>query len=218
MPKEPAKPPVAGRPQRSTPEPLRNLRSLRVAVVHPRDADGDAVLQQLQRIGCQVQAFWPPPSELPERTDVVFCAVRPDLIAVDFDWARLERPPAVVAIVNYENPTIVDAMLRCGARAVITSPVRSAGILSTLVLAHRLSEEHAEQRRRIARLEQKLSSANQVSDAKLILMRTRGVSDTEAYRLLREQAMSRRVPVEEIARAIIQANEILSFERGPGSE
>ena len=42
-------------------------------------------------------------------------------------------------------------------------------------------------------------------------MRTRQVSDSEAYRVIREQAMSNRVPTEEIARAIIHADGILSF-------
>ena len=74
---------------------------------------------------------------------------------------------------------------------------------------------HAEQRelrRRATRLEQKLVSANQISEAKAILVRTRHVSDSEAYRVIREQAMSKRVATEEIARAIINANGILSFQ------
>ena len=43
-------------------------------------------------------------------------------------------------------------------------------------------------------------------------MRTRKVSDSEAYRVIREQAMSKRVATEEIARAIIHADGILSFQ------
>jgi AmiR/NasT family two-component response regulator len=42
-------------------------------------------------------------------------------------------------------------------------------------------------------------------------MRTRSVSDADAYRIIREQAMSKRVASEEIARAIIHADGILSF-------
>ena len=45
---------------RVTPALLKDLRMLRVAVFHPDDADGAQLVQQLQRIGCQVQAFWPP--------------------------------------------------------------------------------------------------------------------------------------------------------------
>lgn len=52
---------------------------------------------------------------------------------------------------------------------------------------------------------------NQISEAKSIIMRTRSVSDAEAYRILREQAMSKRIAIEEIARSIINANAILAL-------
>ena len=68
-------------------------------------------------------------------------------------------------------------------------------------------------RRRIDRLQQKLQSANDVSQAKAILVRTRNVSDEEAYRIIREQAMSKRVATEDIARSTIQADGVLSYVR-----
>ena len=206
---------VAGRPQRSTPNLLRDLRNSRVVVFHPKDPDGEMLAQQLQRIGCQVITMWPPLAELPDTVDVVFCAVRPDHAAVRCAWMNAEPSLPVIAIVNYENPTIVDAALRMGALAVLVSPLRSAGILSSLAMAKHLHAEQREARRRVARLGQKLLSANQISEAKAILVRTRNVSDEEAYRIIREQAMSKRTPTEEIARAIIHADGILSFAPRP---
>lgn len=202
---------VAGRVQHSTPDLLRNLRNTRVMVFHPKDSDGEMLAQQLQRIGCQVLTMWPPLPELPDTVDVVFCAVRPDHAAVKCVWMGGEPSIPVIAIINYENPTVVDAALRMGAQAVLVSPVRSAGILSSLAMAKHAHAELRELRRRAVRLEQKLVAANQISEAKAILVRTRKVSDSEAYRVIREQAMSKRVPTEEIARAIIHADGILSF-------
>ena len=75
---------------------------------------------------------------------------------------------------------------------------------------HAHAELH-ELRRRVGRLEQKLLCANQISEAKAILVRTRNISDEEAYRVIREQAMSKRIATEDIARAIIHADGILSF-------
>ena len=69
-----------------TPTQLKNLRMLRVAVCHLDDADGQQMTQQLRRAGCHVQAFWPPLPLLPELTDVVFLAVRPDSIDMNFEW------------------------------------------------------------------------------------------------------------------------------------
>jgi len=54
-------------------------------------------------------------------------------------------------------------------------------------------------------------STSQISEDKSILIRTRNICDSEAYRVIQEQAMSKRVPTDEIARAIIHADGILSF-------
>ena len=211
MPEGPGKLGVAGRIQRSTPFLLRNLRNLRVLVFHPKDIDGEMLTQQLQRIGCQVMTMWPPPPELPDAVDVVYCAVRPDHSAVRCAWMGEEPPTPLIAVINYESPTIIDAAMRMGALAMLTSPLRSTGILSSLAMSQHTHVELRELRHRIVRLQQKLLSANQISQAKAILVRTRAIDDAEAYRIIREQAMSKRVATEEIARAIINADGILSF-------
>jgi AmiR/NasT family two-component response regulator len=207
---------IDGRPRVARPAPpaLRDLRSLKVAVFHPDDLDGRQLTQQLQRIGCQVQAFWPPLPTLPDGFDVVFLAVRPDSIDFGNEWARGDDVPPIIAIVTYENPTIVEAVLHFGAKAVLPSPVRTFGLLSTLVVTRQLDIERKEQAKRLRKLEAKLLGVRRISEAKEILMRTRGVSESRAYDLIREQAMSKRVTTEEIAGAIVNANEILSLGSG----
>lgn len=200
--------PRAGRP---TPSPLRDLRSLKVAVFHPDDADGMQLTQQLQRIGCQVQAFWPPMPVLPAGLDVVFLAVRPDSIDFGYEWARGDECPTVIAVLTYENPTIVEAALHLGATAVLPSPVRSFGLLSTLVVARQADLANKAQTKRVRKLEAKMLGFRRIAEAKEILIRTRQVSESEAYDLIRDQAMSKRVTTEEIAAAIINANEILAM-------
>lgn len=196
---------------RSTPELLKDLRSLRVAVFHPRDNDGEQLIRQLQRIGCQVQAFWPLPGELNEAFDVAFLAVNPETIVLDLPWIKSEDAPIRVAVVNYENPTIVDGMLRLGASAVIATPIRSFGVLSTLILARQLAGDLRQERKRVAKLESKLQSIRKITDAKSVLMNSRKISEEDAYAVIRDQAMVKRVTIEEIATAIVNANEILSM-------
>lgn len=192
---------------------LKNLRLLRVAVCHPDDADGQQLTQQLRRIGCHVQAFWPPLPQLPELTDVVFLAVRPDSNDMNFEWFNADEGPTIIAVVNYENPTIVEIVLRIGAKATLPSPVRSFGLLSVLVVARQVHADLKTQRRQLRKLSGKVQGVRRIEEAKGILMRTRGVSETKAYDLLRDQAMSKRVSVEEIAQTIVNANEILSLGR-----
>ncbi|MFS8978897.1 ANTAR domain-containing protein [Cupriavidus necator] len=196
---------------RATPTLLKDLRSLRVLVFHPDDSDGKLLTQQLQRIGCQVQSFWPPLPALPEGVDVIFLAVRPESIEAGYDWLKGEDVPAIITVVTYENPTIVESVLRIGSRAVLPSPVRSFGLLSALVVARQVDGALKERARKVRKLESKLQGVRSIAEAKSILMRTHGITDVAAYEMIREQAMSKRVTTEEIAAAIVNASEILSL-------
>lgn len=204
---------VAGRLQTATPDLLRKLRKARVMVFHPKDGDGELLVQQLERIGCQVVSIWPPLDQLPDTVDLLICAVRPDFAATQCSWMSEDPALPIIAMISYENPTILDAVLRIGARSVLVSPLRSAGVLAALAMAKHAHEQVRDARQRTQRLEQKLRSVNQIAQAKAVLVRTRGTSDEEAYRIIREQAMSKRTTIEEIARAIIHADGILSFSR-----
>lgn len=202
-------------PLRATPQQLKELRTLTVAVIHPDDADGKQLTQQLQRIGCRVQAFWPPAQSVGKDVDVVFVAVRPDILNLNMDWAHAEDAPTVIAVVNYENPTIVEVVLGLQAKAVLPSPVRSFGLLSTLVLARESHKVARTLARRLKKVEAKLLGVRHIADAKAILMKTHQVSETEAYDLIRDQAMTKRTTTEEVAMAIVEAHELLSLAVSP---
>lgn len=192
-----------------TPRMLRELRSLRVLLIHPDDQDGQELSAQLQRIGCQIKASWPPQERLPEEVDLIFFAMRPEVMSTELPWLKREDLPPIIAVVNYENPTIIEAVLRLDATTVVTSPVKSFGLLTAVVLARHLVQERQEQRRYIAKLEQRLNGLRKIAKAKAILMNTRGLSEEDAYKVIRDQAMSKRVTTEEIADAVINANDIL---------
>src|SRR6185369_12545361 len=194
-----------------TPRLLRELRSLSVVVFHPEDQDGQELIGQLQRIGCQVKAFWPPLDKLPDAVDLVFLAVRPEVLSIDLPWLRREASPPVIAVVTYENPVLVEAVLALDAYGVIASPVKSFGLLTTMVVAINQAQRGREREKMLVRAEQRLASQRKIAKAKAILMHSRGISDDDAYNLIRSRAMSRRVTTEEIADAVIQANEILGI-------
>jgi AmiR/NasT family two-component response regulator len=196
---------------RATPQQLKELRTLTVAVIHPDDSDGQQLTQQLQRIGCKVHAYWPPVQAINENIDVVFLAVRPETPNLSMEWVRDQDAPTIIAVVNYENPTIVEAVLNLGAKAVLPSPVRSFGLLSVLVLARESHKVNRSLAKRLNKLETKLLALRHVSDAKTVLMKAHNISENEAYDLIREQAMSKRTTTEEVAMAIVQAHELISM-------
>ena len=196
---------------RISPQVLKDLRSLKICIFHPHDQDGESLTKQIERIGCQTQAFWPPLMEPPPGTDVVFYAINPDVIKHPFAWCKEDNAPPVVAVLAYENPTIIETVLRIGAKAVIGSPIRSLGILSALVLVREIATDMKKLRRRVTRLEEKLGAVRVIGNAQEILCQQRRISKEEAYHIIREQAMCKRVTAEEIASAIVQAHEVLSF-------
>jgi AmiR/NasT family two-component response regulator len=200
---------------RATSQQLKELRTLNVAVVHPDDSDGRELMQQLQRIGCKVKAFWPPVQSIGIEVDVAFIAVRPDILTLSMEWIKGEKAPTVIAVVNYENPTIVDVVLSLDAKAVLPSPVRSFGLLSTLVLARETHKITLALTRRIKKVEAKLFGVRSLGEAKAILIKTHQVSETEAYDLIRNQAMTKRTTIEAVSTSIVEAHELLSLSIAP---
>jgi AmiR/NasT family two-component response regulator len=190
----------------------RDLHSLKVAVVHPHDQDGEALLAQLQRIGCEVEVFWPRLERLPPGTGLVLMAVRPETLAISFPWLGADAAPPVIPVLTDENPITIEAVLRLNAFSTIASPVRSTGVLTaiTVVLAQHKASRMRE--RYIERLEQKQANLRMIQHAKRIVMDARKVSEDEAYQLLRSQAMVKREQIETVASAIVKAHETLSFE------
>lgn len=198
-------------PQRATSLHLKELRQLKITVMHPDDADGTLLTQQLMRIGCQIRTVWPPVQQLPSETDIVLFAVRPDHLHLHLSWAHSEDSPALIAVVNYENPTIVSAVLDLKAQAILPSPIRSFGLLSTLVIARKAHKETRQLQQHIAKLQGKLQGQRKLADAKAILMSTHQVTEERAYEMLRMQAMNKRMSIEDVANAIIEACDLLGL-------
>lgn len=191
---------------------LRDLRDLRVQVVHPPDDQGKSLVEHLRRIGCTVEANWPVPDSPAPNADVL-------MLAVDYDHresirklvrALGDQSPALIAIVDYENPTTLQIVLESGALAVTEKPIRPFGLLTTVILARTLWLERQTVQRKIRKLESKLSGIQKLQRAKAILMQSQNLSEDEAHSTIRRQAMTKRLSLEEMATAIINANELLT--------
>lgn len=191
---------------------LRDLRDVAVAVLHPPDADGGVILDQLNRIGCRTEAAWPPPRSLQTAPDLAVVGVDRDAHAAVMRLLRKSAQPApgVIAVVDYENPAMLQLVLELEALAVISKPVRSFGILTNLVIARSQRVKAEEQAARIRRLEARIAGFRSVDKAKKILMDAQGIDEQAAYRTMRAQAMAKRISLEEMALAIINAHSLLS--------
>jgi two-component system, response regulator PdtaR len=187
---------------------IEELRGARVLVIHPRDAEGEALIDQLKRIGCNVHGVWPPPAAIPPDVDTVFQFVESSEETV-FPACSNEHSPTLVAIVDYENPTILKRLLDSNAHGVVNKPIRSFGILSSLVLARSLRGYTRRLEGKVQKLEETLKARRDVDKAVKILVGLKNVSEFEAYELIRQQATQKRLAMADIAASIINAQETL---------
>ena len=187
---------------------IEDLRGARVLVIHPRDAEGDALIDQLKRIGCNVRGVWPPPAAIPHDIDTVFQLIETSEEMI-FPEGTSDHPLTFIAIVDYENPTIVKRLLDSNAHGVVNKPIRSFGILSSLVLARSLRGYTRRLEGKVQKLEETLKARRDVDKAVKILMGLKQVGEVEAYELIRAQATQKRVAMADIAISIINAQETL---------
>ncbi|AMS44500.1 ANTAR domain-containing protein (plasmid) [Aminobacter sp. NyZ550] len=192
---------------------LQDLKGLRVQVIHPPDAAGLALVEHLRRIGCSCETTWPLPDAINPSAVVVLVSIEQENRDKILSLFRPVEPsdPALIAVVTYEDPSTLQVVLECGALAVIERPIRPFGLLTNLTIARALWLERQNASKRIRKLERKLAGNNRILRAKNILMETQGLSEQDAYENIRRQAMAKRVPMDDLASAIINAHELLTF-------
>ncbi len=124
---------------------------------------------------------------------------------------KAEKPgPTIIGVIDYENPTMLELLLDIRATGAVSKPVHSFGMLTNLVIARATWRENMEAQTKVARLEKKLTGQKIIAKAKSILMDMHQMSELDAHKMIRDQAMSKRTSIEEMAQAIINANELLS--------
>lgn len=187
---------------------LEDLRQARVLVVHPRDEDAATLVDHLKRLGCEVKAAWPMPATLPRDIDTVFLQVE-SLSADGVTSFLADRNPAIIAIVTYESPIALKAIIDLNAHGVISKPIRPLGVLTQFALARYRWGFEGRLTTKVAKLEDTLKSRRTVDKAVKILAELNQVDDEAAYRMLRDQATAQRQPMVAVAETVIAAQEAL---------
>ena len=185
-----------------------DLRGIEVAVVHPPGPDCNVLVDQLKRIGCRVKSLWPCPVAAPTEALVIFLYVPAEPHAAA-SWSAADCGAAVIALVDYENPTVLKGLLEANAHAVISKPFRPTGVLSTLVLARSVHGYEQRLLNKVNKLEETLRSRRVIERAVKLLAERRGVNDVEAYDHIRRQATNKRVSIVEVASMILNASDVL---------
>ncbi|MGX7706516.1 ANTAR domain-containing response regulator [Methylobacterium sp. Gmos1] len=188
---------------------LDDLRHARALVVHPRDEEGASLVDQLRRLGCEVALAWPPPTALPPDIDTLFIQLD------DGEFRHLlpaieETQPAVVAIVAYESPTSLKAIVDVNAHGVLTKPLRPRGVLTQFALARYRRGYEGRLASKIVRLEETMKGRRSVERAVRLLVDLNRIDEDAAYRLLRDRATAARMPMASVAESVVAAHEAMS--------
>lgn len=185
-----------------------DLRSIAVAVVYPPGEDRELLVGQLTRIGCRLKLIWPFPDAPPTGVDVIYFQVSQSLQSGSA-WSASEVNATLIALSEYETPTTLKLLLKTNAHGVLTRPFRSAGILSTLVLARssKLFQDRLENK--INKLEGTIKSRRVIEKAIKVLMDHQQLNEREAYEHMRARGTQLRVSVAEVAAMLLEASEAM---------
>jgi AmiR/NasT family two-component response regulator len=185
-----------------------NFTGLCAIILHQEDGNTERLCRQLGLLGITARQQWSPL----EANDL------PDLILVDADqgwddllpWTAKSPSRPVVALLASEAPGRIAWALRQGACAIIAKPIAASAIYPALVMATSIHRERQDSSRRMEFLEERLRLRPLVFSAVERLKTERRLDDEQAYGLLRDCAMRRRLPIEQVAAFFLGGSETLS--------
>ncbi|PKA45415.1 ANTAR domain-containing response regulator [Rhizobium sullae] len=183
-----------------------NFTGWHVAVIHREDGNTERLMRQLRLLGIRSTQQWAPLS----------AAELPDLVIVDADqgWDDLlpwngAVPCPVVALLGSEAPGRIAWALQQGAGAIIAKPIATSAVYPALVMAVSIHEERKQAAAQLRYLEERVRLRPLVHAAVEKLMSVRAIDEERAYAILRDCAMRRRLPMEQIAAFILGGAEPL---------
>jgi len=184
-----------------------NFTGWRVTVVHREDSNTERLVRQLRLLGARSTLQWSP----------LGTTALPDLVIVDADqgwddllpWRDTMPVCPVVALLGSEAPGRIAWALEQGACAIIAKPVAASAVYPALVMAVSIHQERQTVAERVKFLEERVRLRPLVYAAVERLMSVHVVSEERAYAILRDCAMRRRLPMEQLAAFIIGGAEPL---------
>jgi AmiR/NasT family two-component response regulator len=185
----------------------KEIMGLDIAVVTLRDESGALLIRELQRTHARVRHVWPVPELLPQDIDVLLCDLLPDL-SRRIPWVPGDPKAALVLLVDGLELDL-HLVRNLAPDAILHRPFTAFEILPNLLLAQSHFNYARRLTSRIHKLEETMQAVRTVERAKMILMIKREMGEEEAYRHMRQEAMSRRVTINAVAAAIVDSYELM---------
>lgn len=120
-----------------------------------------------------------------------------------------ESPLPIVLLTSHYDAENIERAKESGVMAFLIKPLREEELFPTIELAISRFSEFISLRRENEDLKKTLEARKVIERAKGILMKSRGLSEAEAFALIRKKSMETRKPMADIAQAIILAEEMI---------
>ncbi len=114
-----------------------------------------------------------------------------------------ENPFPVILLTSHFEEQTIERAKAAGVMAYLIKPLRREELRPSIETAISRYEEFLSLRRQNEDLKKTLEARKEIERAKGILMKTRGLSEAEAFALIQKKSMDTRKSMAEIARAVI---------------
>lgn len=194
---------------RRKPEARPEFANLSICAVVEPDADGEALIRDLQRTHASVSHVWPAPATFPVGFDVLFTELLDDL-PTRLPWSPGEFPLALCVVVRDRGKLSLGTLRDSTPHSTISLPLRRNDVEAALTIGLGQFQYERRLRARIDKLDDYIRAIRSVERAKAVIMARKQIDENEAYHYLRRQAMARRISIGELALAIVDTDELLS--------
>lgn len=131
-----------------------------------------------------------------------------DMLEAMFQLSRTVKRP-VAMFVDKSDQRSIEAAVDAGVSAYIVDGLKQERVKPILDMAVSRFNAYSRMERELAEAKSELEGRKVVDRAKGILMKTRGLSEDEAYKLLRKTAMNQNRKVAEIAQSLVMTADLL---------
>lgn len=147
---------------------------------------------------------------------------QPDLILMDVESPDRDiveslsvmsaaNPKPVVMFSQDEDTNTINSLVKSGVSAYIVGDVDPARVRSIIDIAIARFDEHQQLKNELVSTQQQLSKQKTVEQAKIWLMETKGLTEKEAYGMLRKNAMDTGLTIELVAKNILSVATMLEM-------
>jgi AmiR/NasT family two-component response regulator len=180
-----------------------SVRGRNALVIMRDEREISIVRRQLNRLGMSVAEADPEQVSDPKiPVDVI--VLDADSIPIKCDAApALKLNSPVIALIGTETPSRLKWLLDLRPASFLIKPLRSAGLYTALVVAFDCAQRRSEEAAHIEKLEDRVRARRVVFAAVLQLMRVHGLSEEDAFALIRQTAMRHRTTIEQLSAEII---------------